>query len=144
MCKLKGWQKFECAQLGDSAVPQKYKVSNRAIKKPKLKIKMSTPGNHDFFISDWDQTFSIFSPIESKVQSLIFFSFLVWTVETFWLKINILTFPSQNVYMWFVNKIRLEIAKEEVFMWGLYCTSCFLKKLCNHVQVKKLRGAQKC
>lgn len=84
---------------------------------------MSNSGNYDFHFKSRLNVQSFF-PTESKVQNI----FLVWNVETFWLKINILTFPSQNVYMWFVNKIRLEIAEEEVFLWGLSCTSCFLKK----------------
>lgn len=79
-----------------------------------------------------------FSP-QNQVQNI----FVVWNVEIFWLKINILTFPSQNVYIWFVNKITLEVTEEEVFMWDLSCTSCLLKKYHNHVQAKKLRGTQK-
>lgn len=116
MCELKGWQKSERAQLRDStALKQQIELMKTK------KINMYTSENHDFHFKSRLNVQS-FSPTESELQHFIF---LVWNVETFWLKINILIFPSQIVYMWFVNKMRSEMAEEEVFMWGFPCTAAF-------------------
>jgi len=73
---------------------------------------MSTSGNYNSHLKS-RLNVQRFFPTESKVQNIFFLSEML---KHFDCKINILTFPSWNVYIRFVNKIRLEIVEEEVFM----------------------------